>query len=162
MTSLSLHAETMFTLKSSAFHDEGSIPVNHTCDGMDVSPPLNWSQFPSNTKTFALILSDPDAPSGTFYHWVVYNIPKSISQFIEAAELPKGAIAGNNSWGKMQYNGPCPPKGAMHHYIFAMYALDTSLSLSKDASADDVMKAMQDHIVGHAQLIGTYKRSVLS
>src|SRR5437868_2091935 len=114
-----------FTLNSSSFSDREKLASIYTCDGKDISPPFQWQHTPAATASFALILSDPDAPGGTFYHWVLFNIPRTTRTLAENASVfPAGTLAGKNSWGKSQYNGPCPPKGVSHHYVFSLYALD--------------------------------------
>jgi Raf kinase inhibitor-like YbhB/YbcL family protein len=146
-----------FTLKAPAISNQ--IPVRYTCDGKNISPKLIWSNIPANTSTLALILSDPDAPtpSGNFYHWVVYNIPPSTSSFAEGiSSLPKKSITAKNGWAKAQYNGPCPPTGNTHHYVFTIYALDTSLTLRSDSNASTLIHAMQNHILAQASFTALY------
>lgn len=155
-----------FTVTSPAFAPNGSIPTKYTCEGNDTSPPLEWSGAPSATKSFALIVDDPDAPDPakpqrTYVHWVVYNIPASgaaISENASKSGLPAGAVQGNNDFKKQMYGGPCPPIGR-HRYFFKLYALDTDLTLVAPPSKADLMKAMQGHIVGNAELIGTYEKA---
>jgi len=133
------------------------VPPRYTCDGQDISPELTWSGIPAKTKSLALILSDPDAPSGTFYHWVVYNIPSTVTSFPQGLQsLPSGCLAGKNSWGKAQYNGPCPPKGSTHRYVFTLYALDTTLTLAPGATATSLMHALQSHVVAEATFTTAY------
>ncbi|MBI2652383.1 YbhB/YbcL family Raf kinase inhibitor-like protein [Candidatus Woesearchaeota archaeon] len=143
-------------LTSSAFQNNGAIPSEFTCDGADVSPPLAISDVPKNAKSLVLIMDDPDAPVGTWDHWVVFDIPPSTREILEGTE-PDG-VAGRNSWGKTGYGGPCPPSGT-HRYFFKLYALDTELNLPQGTTKKDLEKAMQGHIVAQAQLMGTYKRS---
>lgn len=154
---MSLTKSKTFSIHTTAFKNNGKIPKQYSCDGQDISPALAWQNTPANTKSFALILSDPDAPGGTFYHWVVYNIPSSVMELAEGDSLPPGAIAGKNSWGKKQYNGPCPPHGSEHHYIFTLYALDAKLSLSADVDALTLEDAIQTHIVGKTSITGLFK-----
>jgi len=147
------------SLTSQAFAEGITIPVLYTCDGKDISPDLHWANLPEKTQTTAIILSDQDAPNGIFYHWVIFNIPVKVNELAEAIKiLPSGALAGKNSWGKSQYNGPCPPKGALHHYTFTVYALDTTLSLPADTDAPTLLKTMQGHILGQATLKIGYSR----
>ncbi len=147
-----------FTLTSSAFSNQSTMPTEHTCDGKDISPPLTWSNPPAATKTFALILADPDAPRGTWYHWVLFNIPKNINGLPQGMEtFSPGAITGLNSWEKKSYNGPCPPKGSKHRYIFTLYALDTSLSLPSNTDAIKLIKAMKNHTLGTAEIATLYQ-----
>lgn len=146
------------SLHTTSFSTETSMPVQYTCDGKDISPQIDWTHIPDKTVSLALIMSDPDAPGGTFYHWVLYNIPKTVTQFPEAMrQLPADTLAGKNSWGKMQYNGPCPPKGATHHYVFTLYALDKKLTLPT-ATAETILNAIQNHILDQGELTTVYKR----
>ena len=143
-------------LTSPAFANNDIIPSEFTCDGADASPPLIISDVPSNAKSLALVMDDPDAPVGTWDHWIAFNIPPSTKQISKRAE-PEG-IAGKNSWGRTGYGGPCPPSGT-HRYFFKLYALDTILNLPEGATKKDLEKAMQGHIIAKAELMGTYKRS---
>lgn len=148
-------------LTSTAFQDGEAIPSKYTCDGQDVSPLLAWSAPPNGTKSFALIHDDPDAPMGTWVHWVVYNLPASVRQLPEAfpadQERPDGTRQGRTDFGRIGYGGPCPPSGT-HRYVFKLYALDTVLSLAPGATKVAVEAAMQGYILAQAQLIGTYRR----
>lgn len=150
-----------FELKSAAFTEGGMIPPLYTCQGKDISPPLTWSGVPAGTKSLALICDDPDAPIGTWVHWVYYNIPPTLTSLPEA--MPKtekpatGGIHGESSFGDFGYGGPCPPWGT-HRYYFRLYALDTLLNLKPKAEKKDVMKAMEGHILGTAELMGRYKK----
>ena len=143
-------------LTSTAFTHNNPIPSEYTCDGLDLSPPFGISDVPSNTKSFALVMDDPDAPVGTWDHWIVFNIPSSTRQIPKGTE-PNG-VGGRNSWGRTGYGGPCPPSGT-HRYFFKLYALDTILNLPEGATKKDLEKAMQGHIIAKAELMGTYKRS---
>ncbi|HEX4044745.1 MAG TPA: YbhB/YbcL family Raf kinase inhibitor-like protein [Gammaproteobacteria bacterium] len=151
-------AAKTFTLNTNAFLDEGTLPVLYTCDGKDVSPEFDWTNVPAKTQTFALILVDPTAPGGDFYHWVVYNLPKTTSKLLEGDKLPAGAMAGKNGWNKAQYNGPCPPKGSAHTYIFTLYALDSKLDVPAGADGKTVVSAMQKHILGKVSLTTVFSR----
>ena len=150
-------------LTSTAFHDGGDLPARYTCDGNNVSPPLAWSGVPANTKTLAVIVDDPDAPDPraprtVWVHWVVYNLPPSVTGLPEAAaELPPGAKAGINDFKKVAYGGPCPPIGK-HRYFFKLYALDTALPELGKAGKAQVEHAMTGHVLAQAQLIGMYQR----
>lgn len=147
------------TLSSSGFLGDGALPVLYTCDGKSISPEIAWADQPAKTKSFALIMSDPDAPKGTFYHWIVFNIPASAKDVPEGNNPPvKGALIGKNDFGKEEYGGPCPPKGGVHSYVFTVYALDNTLSLQKGASAKEVIAAMQKHILAEDQIVATYSR----
>jgi Raf kinase inhibitor-like YbhB/YbcL family protein len=148
-------------IESSAFKEGGMIPSKFTCDGEDVSPDLRWSNIPSGTKTFALILDDPDARSGMWVHWVLYNIPVQTTELTEkippSKTLPNSSVNGTNDFGKFGYGGPCPPSGA-HRYFFKLYALDTLLNLDSGASKKQVLDAMNGHVLAQGQLIGKYQR----
>lgn len=155
-------AANQFTLSTTAFLDAGILPVLYTCDGKDISPQVAWATPPAKTKSFAVIVSDPIAPKGTFYHWVIFNIPAKATEIDEGMKTAiKGAILGKNDFGKEQYNGPCPPKGTAHSYIFTVYALDSTLALKKGATAKEVIAAMQNHIVGQTKLTAVYSRWTL-
>jgi Raf kinase inhibitor-like YbhB/YbcL family protein len=142
-------------LTSPAFEHKGAIPSEYTCDGADTSPELNMADVPSSTKSFALINDDPDAPVGTWDHWIVFNIPPSVTK-IEKGKEPRG-VAGKNSWGRTGYGGPCPPSG-MHRYFFKLYALEKELDLPEGSSKKEIEKAMEGHILAQAELTGNYKR----
>ncbi|HXT64836.1 MAG TPA: YbhB/YbcL family Raf kinase inhibitor-like protein [Pyrinomonadaceae bacterium] len=148
-------------LTSTAFKEGEPIPRGYTCDGANVSPPLEWTGVPKSAKTIAIIADDPDAPSGTWVHWVLYNLSAEGLGLIEntpATEtLTGGGVQGKNDFGKIGYGGPCPPSGT-HRYFFKFYALDSGLSLQAGATKAEIEQAMQGHIVGQAQLMGTYHR----
>ena len=151
----------VFELTSSAFVAGESIPRKYTCDGDDVSPPLGWSDPPAGTQSLALVCDDPDAPVGTWIHWVLYDLPAETRGLPEAvpsdADLAGGGRSGENSWRRLGYGGPCPPSGT-HRYFFKLYALDTTLDLSAGASKKQVLKAMEGHVLAQAELMGTYSR----
>ncbi len=148
-------------ITSSAFEEGGLIPAKYTCDGADVSPPLQWDAVPEGTKSVALICDDPDAPMGTWMHWVLFNLPsdaKELAENIPAEEtLPNGAKQGVNDFGRIGYGGPCPP-GGTHRYFFKIYALDTEVGLEAGADKRQLLKAMEGHILEQGQLVGKYKR----
>lgn len=148
-------------LTSSAFQHGQMIPQQYTCDGRDISPPLTWSDPPQGTQSFALIADDPDAPRGTWVHWVVWNIPataRSLEENVPKREsLETGARQGMTDFKKIGYGGPCPPSGT-HRYFFKLYALDTTLKLPSSTTKADLEKAMQGHILEQAELMGTYQR----
>src|SRR5881398_2164296 len=152
-----------FKLTSTSFKEGQPIPRQHTCDGVNVSPALEWSSAPPTAKTFAIICDDPDAPSGTWVHWVLYNLPASTSELpenvakVESLDLG-GARQGRNDFRRPGYAGPCPPPGPAHRYFFKLYALDAPLKLMAGAQKRDVEAAMQGHVLGTAQLMGTYAR----
>jgi Raf kinase inhibitor-like YbhB/YbcL family protein len=148
-------------ITSSAFENEGLIPPKYTCDGADISPPLQWEGVPEATKSIALISDDPDAPMGTWVHWVLFNLPadtKELAENIPPDEtLPNGARQGMSDFRRIGYGGPCPPSGT-HRYFFKIYALDTELDLAPGADKSDLLEAMEGHTLGQGQLIGKYKR----
>ncbi len=147
-------------LESPAFAQGQPIPRQYSCEGADVSPPLRWSDPPQGVKSLALIFDDPDAPVGDWVHWVIYNLPaatRSLPEAVPKTESAAGGLQGRSSFKKIGYGGPCPPSGT-HHYFFRLYALDTPLSLPPGAEKKDVEAAMQSHIVGKAELMGTYQR----
>ncbi|HIK04838.1 MAG TPA: YbhB/YbcL family Raf kinase inhibitor-like protein [Trichormus sp. M33_DOE_039] len=149
-------------LQSSAFDANSFIPVQYTCDGLDISPPLNWDEVPSQAISLALIVDDPDAPIGTFVHWVIYNIPANLKQLPEqiasAKTLPNGGVQGKNDFGNLGYGGPCPPKGT-HRYFFKLYALDRQLALAPGCSKKQLLAAMENHILATAELMGKFQRN---
>jgi Raf kinase inhibitor-like YbhB/YbcL family protein len=149
-------------LSSSAFKEGETIPRQYTRDGDDTSPPLRWADPPEGTKSFALICDDPDAPSGTFTHWVLFNLPpdtRELKAAIPTREtLDSGAKQGKNDFGKIGYGGPAPPKGKPHHYYFKLYALDTTLDLPAGASKEKVPAAMKGHVLAEGRLMGLYQR----
>ncbi|OGT49488.1 MAG: hypothetical protein A3E82_04605 [Gammaproteobacteria bacterium RIFCSPHIGHO2_12_FULL_38_11] len=145
-------------LTSNAFLNGEFIPTQYTCDGNDLSPQLHWTGEPENTKSFVLIVDDPDAPMGNWDHWLLFNIPSDINQLKEAfSKLPSGTKEGKNSWEKTGYGGPCPPSN-IHRYFFKLYALDTLLSLENGATKDQLIQAMQGHVLAQAELMGRYER----
>lgn len=155
-----------FTLQSSAFIQAGAIPTKYTCEGPDVAPALGWTNVPEGTKTLALIVDDPDAPDPaapkmTYVHWVLYNIPPDISRLPEGmtqSTLPIGIKEGKNDWHRTGYGGPCPPIGR-HRYFFKLYALDTVLPDLQTPTKPQLLQAMTGHILGEAQLMGTYMKN---
>jgi Raf kinase inhibitor-like YbhB/YbcL family protein len=149
---------TNLTLESPAFKLNTMIPVEYTCEGTNKSPPLVWQNIPPKTKSLTLILEDPDAPNGTWTHWILFNIPPTVHQLDAGSSAPKGAVNGINSWGKLGYGGPCPPIGA-HSYLFKLYALDTFLTLDESTTANKVLDAMTGHVLGSAVLLGLYQKS---
>ena len=152
----------VLAISSSVFQEGDRIPIKYTCDGQDVSPPLAWSDLPPGTRSLALIVDDPDAPGGTFTHWVLFNIPSDSRELSEAvptqAQLPSGARQGRNDFRRIGYGGPCPPPGRPHRYQFTLYALDQPLDLEAGVAKDRLLEAMQGHIVGEGQLTGIYQR----
>jgi Raf kinase inhibitor-like YbhB/YbcL family protein len=149
-------------LTSPAFAEGAPIPSLHTCDGRDLSPGLQWRDVPPGTKSLALVADDPDAPAGTWVHWILFNLPPGITELPEgvpaSATLANGARQGTNDFRRLGYGGPCPPRGNPHRYCFRLYALDTELSLPSGATKRDLVRAMEAHILAQGQLMGTYKR----
>lgn len=147
---------------SSTFSAGEAIPKKFTCDGPDVSPLLKWNDAPANTQSIALIMDDPDAPVGTWVHWVLYDLPASVRELPEGVakqeQLSSGARQGRNDFGKIGYGGPCPPPGKPHRYFFKLYALDSKLGMKAGATKADVERAMKGHILAQAELVGRYGR----
>lgn len=151
------------TLKSPAFTQGGAIPLEYTCDGPDTAPALEWSGAPAGTKSFALIVDDPDAPDPkapkmTYVHWVLYDIPASTTRLAKGGKAPTGAREGKNDWKRTGYGGPCPPVGR-HRYFFKLYALDAPLGDLKTPTKDQLLRAMQNHVLEQVELMGTYERA---
>jgi Raf kinase inhibitor-like YbhB/YbcL family protein len=154
-----------FTLTSSVFAPNGEVPTKCTCEGDDLSPPLEWSGTPAGTKSFALVVDDPDAPDPaaprmTWVHWVLFNLPATLTRLPEAVRpgsLPSGAAEGLNDWKRTGYGGPCPPIGR-HRYFFKLHALDTELSGLRTPTKAELERAMDGHVLGKAELIGTYQK----
>ena len=148
-------------LTSTAFIEGAMIPQRYTCDGENISPPLVWAGVPSGTRSLALICDDPDAPVGTWDHWVLYNIPADTAGLQESIPektiLDTGAVHGSNSWGRIGYGGPCPP-GGTHRYFFKLFALDTLLDLKSGATTSQLLEAMEGHVLTQGQLMGKYRR----
>lgn len=142
-------------LTSPSFQEGATIPTRYTCDGQNISPQLDWSGVPAGAKSLALIVDDPDAPAGTFVHWVLYDLAPDLTSLSEGTG---SGIQGVNGFGKKAYGGPCPPRGKPHRYFFKLYALDVSLDLKPGASKADLEKAMRGHILAQGQLIGIYGR----
>jgi len=150
------------TISSSAFTSGGDIPKKFTCDGADVSPELSWSNLPSGTQSLALIADDPDAPAGTWTHWVLFDLPAGATGLPEGVakvdELAGGGRQGRNDFRRIGYGGPCPPSGKSHRYFFKLYALDRMLQLKPGATKAEVEQAMQGHMLGQAEWMGKYRR----
>ena len=148
-------------ITSTAFEEGDLIPRQYTCDGEDISPPLEWADLPEGTQSLALICDDPDAPSGTWVHWVVFNIPAPTSELPEGfpgeEELPDGTRQGRNDFRRIGYGGPCPP-GGTHRYFFKLYALDTFLDEAPGITRDELLEAMEGHILVKSELMGRYRR----
>jgi len=151
-----------FELKSKAFNANEIIPKKYTCDGDDVSIPLSWDDPPAGTKSFALVVDDPDAPAGTWVHWVLYDLPadaRSLGEGVARQEAaPGGAKQGRNDFGNIGYGGPCPPKGPAHRYFFKLYALDQPTGLRPGVTKQELVDAMKGRILAETQLVGIYKR----
>jgi Raf kinase inhibitor-like YbhB/YbcL family protein len=155
-------AARAFEITSPAIQADAVVPTDNTCSGADLSPALQWTGAPTGTLAFALIVADPDAPSGTFFHWVVYDLPSGASGLPpgigRTAQIAGGGTQGVNSFGKVGYNGPCPPHGRPHHYHFRLYALDRMLDLDAGANAAEVEAAMKGHELASTDLVGTFER----
>ena len=147
---------------SPVFEEGGAIPVRYSCDGLNISPPLKWSGYPSSAKSFAIIVEDPDAPGGLFTHWVIYNIPAQVGSLPEGVprevRLEMGALQGLNDFGRIGYDGPCPPPGERHRYVFKIFALDGFLDVGSGLSREELLEAMEGHVVAEGELTGIYKR----
>jgi len=150
-----------FKIESPAFQDDGMIPAKYTCDGLNVSPPLKWTSSPPGTKSLALICDDPDAPTRTWVHWVMFNLPPDVNELQENVPpvkiLKNGAMQGMNDSGRTGYGSPCPPSGT-HRYYFKLYALDTMLALASGTTKDQLLKAMESHILAEDEIMGKYQR----
>ncbi|HEY0322795.1 MAG TPA: YbhB/YbcL family Raf kinase inhibitor-like protein [Pyrinomonadaceae bacterium] len=148
-------------VSSTAFQEGGLIPKGYTCDGANISPPIMWEGVPEKAKTLALIADDPDAPAKTWVHWVVFNLPAGVRELRENVAPQKsimgGGVQGTNDFPKVGYGGPCPPNGT-HRYFFKLYALDTELSLEAATTKEQLLKAMEGHIIAEGQLMGKYSR----
>ena len=152
-----------FVLNSSAFVRLGTIPRDCTCEGADRAPSLSWSGAPPGTRSFALVMDDPDAPdpaapTHTFVHWVVYDLPPTTKGLVQMEPFPPGTRQGNNEMGRTGYTGPCPPKGK-HRYFFKLYALDTVLGDLKSPTKAQLESAMKDHVLAKAELVGLYEKA---
>ena len=151
------------SLNSSAIEPGAMIPRQHTCDGKDASPPLRWIGAPQGSKGFALICDDPDAPMGTWVHWVIYSIPETADRLPEAVpatdRLEDGTLQGINDFGRIGYGGPCPPRGKPHRYFFRLYALNEQLSLRKGLTKKELLKEVEGHVLETAALFGLYGRA---
>lgn len=152
-----------FELISTAFEQGEPIPVKYSCDGEDISPSLAWGDPPAGTQSLALIMDDPDAPVGTWDHWILFNISPDLRELEENLPItgknqdPEAIFVGNNSWGRADYGGPCPPSGT-HRYFFKLYALDTTVSLLPGATKQELLSAMEGHILAETELMGTFSR----
>jgi len=149
-------------LTSPAFEDGVMIPGKYTCDGDDVSPQLNWEDIPDGTQSIAIIMDDPDAPRGTWVHWVIYNIEPDTNELHENIDTDEvvnsGALQGKNSWGNIGYGGPCPP-GGVHRYFFKIYALDAETLTEPGATKEDLLESIRGHILDQGELMGRYERA---
>lgn len=150
------------TLTSSGFASSAAIPEQYSCKGSDVSPALEWRGAPANAASFAIIMDDPDAPAGTWVHWVLWNLPATTRSLPEGvpkrAQLPDGARQGRNSFGKIGYNGPCPPSGQTHRYVFRLYALDKGFSVEPYGGGTNLQAAMRGHILAQSEYMGSFHR----
>lgn len=151
-----------FLVSTTAFHQGGEIPQKYSCDGQNISPPVSWTAPPSGTRSIALIFEDPDAPSGLFVHWVVYNLPPSAGGLVEGVEksgkMPAVLTQGRNGAGSAGYRGPCPPPGPAHRYFFRIYALNMEPALPAGLSAQSLREMMESHILAETETMGKYQR----
>jgi len=159
-TTMETDVETIQVL-SSAFKEGGMIPQQYACDGEDTSPPLSWESVPEGTRSIAVIADDPDAPGGTFVHWVLYDLPANVRELPESLPKeetpPSGGTQGKNSFGKIGYGGPCPPSGT-HRYFFKVYALNARTNLAPGKSKEDLLETMEGHVLAQGQIMGRYKK----
>ena len=148
-------------LTSTAFQDGDMIPAKYSCDGQNISPPINFSGLPPSAKSLALVCDDPDAPGKTWVHWVLYDLPPTATELAEniahEEKLSKGGKQGKNDFGKIGYGGPCPPSGT-HRYVFRLFALDNETGIEPGATKEQLMKAIEGHMVAEGELMGRYKR----
>src|SRR5579872_2361998 len=162
VTALGQNEKAALRVTSKAFENGGTIPSKYTCDGADISPPIKWEGVPSEAKSLALICDDPDAPAGTWVHWVIYNIQPDRKSLPEKISKARDIIAnwhqGKNDFGNYGYGGPCPPGGKAHRYFFKLYALDIDPKPQSEMSKADLVKAMEGHILAEGSLMGTYQR----
>lgn len=149
------NVKTSMKIASEAFHHNGKIPSKYTCEGVDVSPGLIFTGIPAKAKSLAIIVEDPDAPGGTFVHWVAWGLSPNTQVLAENDHVPH---QGTNDFGVKRYRGPCPPPGKVHRYFFKVYALDTTLGIPDGSTKEQLEAAMQGHILGQAELIGLYSR----
>lgn len=151
-----------FAMKSTAFSNGGEIPRRYTCSGENVSPAMSWSEMPAKAQALVLIADDPDAPAGTWTHWILWNLPARATSLPEAVpsreSLDNGARQGRNDFGRIGYGGPCPPPGKPHRYFFRLYALDAALDLKAGASRSELESAMKAHVVAQTEWMGQFKR----
>lgn len=149
-------------LTSPAFDNGDAIPAKYTCEGRDISPPLQWTGVPNGTRSLSLVCDDPDAPTGTWVHWVLYDVPPKFSELAEGVPTsevtPEGMKQGRNDFDRTGYGGPCPPPGKAHRYYFRVYALDIAPGLPAGATRDDLMRAIEGHVLEEAELMGRYER----
>jgi Raf kinase inhibitor-like YbhB/YbcL family protein len=150
-------------VSSAAFAPDGNIPQMYTCDGTDISPPLSWDPVPQGTRSIAILVTDPDAPSGTFIHWVAYNIPPGTREIPAGIPgrsiLPAGSLQERNDMGRAGYGGPCPPRGKPHHYHFTVVALDSTMTLAGNQDGRMLQGAMAGHILARGEIVGIYSRA---
>ncbi len=149
-------------LISDVFDDEDIIPSKHACDDKNISPPLRWDLLPEHTLSFAILCEDPDAPMGTWTHWIIFNIPPNVMELSAGIKneekLPNGIEQGINDFGYAGYGGPCPPEGGEHRYFFRIYALDTTLNIGPGAKRDEFLRALNENVLDEGQLMGIYGR----
>jgi len=152
--------DAVLSLTTSSFRPDSEIPTRFTCKGDDASPPLSWNDPPAGTRSFALVVNDPDAPDGNFIHWVIYDLPastRSLPEGVAQGPAAAGGRQGTNSFGQTGYNGPCPPPGKPHRYFFQLWALDSTLDLQR-ATAQELESSMRGHILAHGEIMGRFRR----
>jgi Raf kinase inhibitor-like YbhB/YbcL family protein len=148
-----------FQITSNAFSEGGWIPELYSCQGADLSPSLEWGEAPADTRSFALVVEDPDAPAGTWCHWVLYDIPSGVHALAQGYKPGKVGVSGTNDFGKLGYGGPCPPKGGPHRYFFKLHALDVhTLGLGAGIPRAELLRAIKGHVLAETQLMGRYQR----
>jgi Raf kinase inhibitor-like YbhB/YbcL family protein len=146
-------------LFSSAFSEGAAIPELYTCQGADISPPLEWSGEPADTRSFALVVEDPDAPAGVWCHWILYDIPAAVRDLAQGYKPRKLGVSGTNDFGKLGYGGPCPPKGSPHRYFFKLHAMDVhTIGLPEGVKRTELVHAISGHVLGRAEYLGRYQR----
>jgi Raf kinase inhibitor-like YbhB/YbcL family protein len=157
-------SKSKMIITSTAFHNDSTIPQQYTCQGEDISPALAWTGAPADAQSFALLCEDPDAPGGTYIHWVIYNIPATerglAENFPKRDKLPNGTRQGVNDFKQMGYGGPCPPPGKAHRYYFKLYALDAMINIPGEATRDQLLNAMHGHILAEGETMGTYAKKL--
>jgi len=157
MEDLKNEAKQTLNIYCEAFSYGGQIPKKYTCDGENVPPPITWGNVPQGIKSFVIIMYDPDAPGGTFIHWILFNIPPTVTSISEE-NADKVGVKGRNDFGRLGYGGPCPPPGSTHRYFIIVFALDTQLNLKEGVKLSAVLEAMKGHVIAYGEYMGKYRR----